>query len=41
MIELPSGEIISQAQFKKRFIEINELLQSLQSKTKKNNQETK
>lgn len=40
MIELPNGEIINQAQFKKRFTEINELLQSLQN-NKKNNQETK
>ena len=40
MIELPNGEIINQAQFKKRFVEINELLQSLQN-NKKNNQKTK
>ena len=41
MIELPNGEIINQAQFKKRFIEINELLQSLQTKNKKNASEVK
>lgn len=41
MIELPNGEIINQAQFKKRFIEINELLRSLQTKTKKNTSEVK
>ena len=41
MIELPNGEIINQAQFKKRFIEINELLQSLQNNNKKNNHDTK
>lgn len=41
MIELPNGEIINQAQFKKRFVEINELLQSLQNNNKKNNKETK
>lgn len=41
MIELPNGEIINQAQFKKRFIEINELLCSLQTKTKKNTSEVK
>lgn len=40
MIELPNGEIINQAQFKKRFVEINELLQSLQNNNKKNNKET-
>ena len=41
MIELPNGEIINQAQFKKRFVEINELLQSLQNNNKKNSHETK
>ena len=41
VIELPNGEIINQTQFKKRFIEINELLQSLQTKTKKNISEVK